>query len=196
MKGPSRLRDIWLRFSGAGVYPHELSALLLIPLRRLILSPRQLIAQLALAPGARVLEIGPGPGFFSIDIARAVPAGRLELVDLQAAMLVKARRRLRAAGIRNVGFTHADGTTLPFKPASFDAVCLVAILGEVANPAMCLASIAKAMRKGGRLVCAELPGDPDALSERQLQSLAADTPLRFERSVRSGRATLTSIIRK
>ncbi len=35
--------------------------------------------------------MGPGPGFFSIDVARAIPEGRLELVDIQIEMLQKAR---------------------------------------------------------------------------------------------------------
>jgi hypothetical protein len=33
-----RWKDVWRRFSGRGAYPHELAALLLFPLRRLVLS--------------------------------------------------------------------------------------------------------------------------------------------------------------
>jgi ubiquinone/menaquinone biosynthesis C-methylase UbiE len=184
-------RDIWARFSGDGAYPEELSALLLIPLRRVIFSPRQLVESLELAPGAHVLEVGPGPGFFSLDVARAVPQGRLELVDLQAGMLAKARRRVRAARLGNVGFTQATATMLPFVRASFDAAFLVAVLGEVPDPSACLAAIADLLKPGGRLVCVELPGDPDALSAEQLRAFAANTSLRLAQSRRVGRAMLT-----
>ena len=68
-----RWRDVWCRFGGEGTYPHELSALLLIPLRRVVLSPEQLVEQLQLTPSSRVLEVGPGPGYFSRAVARAVP---------------------------------------------------------------------------------------------------------------------------
>src|SRR4051812_34530357 len=153
-----QLKDIWSRFSGRGTYPHQLSGVLLVPLRRLIFSPGQLIAQLQLTPTSRVLEVGPGPGFFSVDVARAVPRGRLELVDIQHEMLEKARRRLRRAGIRRVGFTQANAAALPFRPDLFDAAFLVAVLGEIPDSQACVASIARLLRGGGRLVFVELPG--------------------------------------
>lgn len=193
---PGRWRDIWDRFSGAGAYPEELSALLLIPLRRFIFSPRQLVEALDLAPAARVLEVGPGPGFFSLDVARAIPRGRLELVDLQAGMLARARRRVRAARLGNVGFTRASATMLPFRRARFDAAFLVAVLGEVPDPAACIAAIADVLKPGARLLCVELPGDPDALSVEQLRSFAAGTSLHVVQSRRVGRAMLTWFERK
>src|SRR5437762_14369084 len=91
----ARWKDVWTRFSGRGTYPHELAGMLLFPLRRIVLSPERLVASLHLTRTSRVLEIGSGPGFFSIDVARAVPQGRLELLDIQAEMLPKARRPLR-----------------------------------------------------------------------------------------------------
>ena len=191
----ARWRDIWSRFSGAGAYPEELAWLLLMPLRGLIFSPRQLLDYLSLAPDARVLEIGPGPGFFSVPVARALPDGRLELVDIQAGMLVKARRRVRDHGVRNAGFIRASATMLPFVRGSFDHAFLVAVLGEVSDPPACVAAIADALRPGGRLVCVELPGDADALTAEQLQAYARSAPLRFVESVRIGQARLTAFER-
>src|SRR5512145_652167 len=86
----ARWRDVWRRFSGRGAYPHELAFLLTLPLRRLIQPPARLVARLGLAPDARVLELGPGPGYFSVELARAVPRGRVVLYDLQREMLAKA----------------------------------------------------------------------------------------------------------
>ena len=190
-----RWRDIWSRFSGRGTYPHELSGVLLFPLRRVIFSPGQLLAQLHLTNTSRVLEVGPGPGFFSLDVARAVPDGRLELVDIQHEMLEKARRRLRRAGIRCAGFTRASAVALPFRPNQFDAAFLVAVLGEVPDPKACVASLAGLLRPGGRLVVVELPGDPDAMSEDELRGLASGTSLRFVESLRVARATVTAFMR-
>ncbi len=190
-----QLKDIWSRFSGRGTYPHQLSGVLLVPLRRLIFSPRQLVAQLHLTPTSRVLEVGPGPGFFSLDVARAVPRGRLELVDIQHEMLEKARRRLQRAGIRRVGFTQANAAALPFRPDLFDAAFLVAVLGEIPNPQACVACIADLLRDGGRLVFVELPGDPDAMNQAELRGLSSGTALRFVASERVGRATVTTFMR-
>ena len=190
-----RWKDIWARFSGRGTYPHQLAGLLLFPLRRAIFSPRQLVARLQLTPSSRVLEVGPGPGYFSLDVARAVPDGRLELVDIQHEMLQKARRRLHRAGIRRAGFIQADGVALPFPPNLFDAAFLVAVLGEIPNPQACVASIAGLLRLGGRLVVVELPGDPDAMSEAELRALTLGTDLQCVETVRESRATVTTFIR-
>lgn len=188
----ARWKDVWRRFSGRGAYPHELAAILLIPWRRIVLSPGQLISQLRLVRTSRILEVGPGPGFFSVDVARAVPEGRLELVDIQREMLQKARRRLRKAGLPNVGYTQATASSLPFQPRSFDVAFLVAVLGEVPDPRACMDSLANVLQPDGLLVVAELPGDPDALAEDQLRDLARGTGLEFVESVRVSRSLITS----
>jgi CAAX protease family protein len=175
----ARWRDVWRRFQGRGTYPHELAFLLRIPLRSLLLSPRRLASRLHLKKDSRVLEIGPGPGFFSLEIARDVAAGRLELFDIQREMLQKARRRLRRAGATNVGFTQGNGAALPFRPGSFDVAFLVAVLGEVPDPAACIASIRGVLRPRGLLSVTELPGDPDALSQPEVQDLAEKAGLQF-----------------
>ena len=75
-----------------GVYPQELAFLLDNPLRHFILSPRQLADILRRPVNAAVLEIGPGPGYFSVDVARRIPNGHLVLLDIQHEMLIKSRR--------------------------------------------------------------------------------------------------------
>ena len=191
----TRWKDVWRRFSGRGTYPHELAGILLFPLRRVVLSPETLVANLHLTRTSRVLEIGPGPGFFSIAVARSIPQGRLELVDIQIEMLQKARRRLRRAGVENAGYTQANAVALPFRTGAFDIAFLVAVLGEVPDPRACLSAIAPALRPGGVLSVAELPGDPDALTEQQLRTLAQGTGLEFVGSVKVSRALLASFRR-
>lgn len=190
-----RWKDIWRRCTGRGTYPHELAFVLLFPLRRIVLSPERLVQHLHLTRTSRVLELGAGPGFFSIDVARAIPDGRLELVDIQREMLGKARRRLRRARVHNAGYTQANAVQLPFRSAAFDASFLVAVLGEVPDPRACVASIADVLRPGGLLSIAELPGDPDALTEDQLRTLAQGTGLELVGSVRVSRAFVTTFRR-
>ncbi|MEQ1728623.1 MAG: methyltransferase domain-containing protein [Vicinamibacterales bacterium] len=192
----ARWSDVWARFRGRGAYPHELSFLLLLPLRRIIFSPSQLVAHLRLTEESRVLEVGPGPGFFSVEVARAVPRGRVELVDLQLDMLRKARARVRKGGVSHAGFTRASAEALPYADASFDVVFLVAVLGEVPDPTTCVASIARVLRPGGRAVFVELPGDPDVLTADSLRELALGTPLAFESSGKVSKAMLTAFERR
>jgi ubiquinone/menaquinone biosynthesis C-methylase UbiE len=160
-------------------FPHQLSFLIDNPLRALLISPVALAGRLQLRPGARVLEIGPGSGFFSLELARRVPAGRLELFDLQAEMLVKARAKLRRAGLRNAGFTQGDAGSLPFASAAFDAALLVAVLGEVPDRRACLQSLRRVLRPGGLLAFHEQLPDPDRIAPESLRAGVEREGFRF-----------------
>src|SRR6185369_18087687 len=49
-----------------------------------IITRRRLREVLAPQPGERVLEVGPGTGYYSLDVAEWVsPGGRLDIFDLQ-----------------------------------------------------------------------------------------------------------------
>ncbi len=176
--------DALRRLSGRGTYPHEFAFLLLLPLRGLILSPRKLVARLHLDVDSRVLELGPGPGYFSVRVARSIPRGRLFLVDIQREMLEKARRRIRRASVANVSFTQAGAGTLPFAEDSFDVAFLVAVLGEVPIASACLEAIHHCLVRGGILSISELPGDPDAMPEMDVAALARSTGFEFAESFR------------
>jgi len=109
--GPTTLTHqskILKRFFCKGIYPSQISFWLDFPLRRLILSPQKLADHLHLNEDSWVLEIGPGSGYFSVEVARRIPQGHLELFDLQKEMLEKARRKVEKAGLHNVGFTQGD----------------------------------------------------------------------------------------
>lgn len=184
-----QLRDAWRRFAGRGTYPHQFGFLLVLPIRSLILSPRVLVARLRLSQTSRVLELGPGPGFFSVQVACSVPRGHLCLVDIQHEMLNMARRRIRRAGISNTSFVQASATELPFSSETFDVAFLVTVLGEVPDPRACIKSISISLRVGGILSITELPGDPDAMTESEV---AAPTPPSSLHSARISNSPQTS----
>lgn len=83
-----------------GVFPYQLAFTLLIPLRNIFLSPKTLIQRLELKKDYNVLEIGAGPGYFSSEVARAVPRGVLVLADIQQEMLDLAGKRLAGKRIK------------------------------------------------------------------------------------------------
>ncbi|NOX38244.1 MAG: methyltransferase domain-containing protein [Calditrichaeota bacterium] len=170
------------RFLGKGICPYQLSFILDSPFRRLVLSPQKLADRLHLEKDSRVLEIGPGSGYFSVEVARRIPQGHLELLDLQQEMLEKTRRKLEAARIHNVGWTLGDAIHLPFGENEFDVVFLVAVLGEVSDPEACLQGIYKVLRPSGLLSITEQPGDPDFLPLSAVRSLAEKQGFEFVES--------------
>jgi len=175
-------KGILRRFFGKGIYPSQISFWLDFPLRRLILSPQKLADRLHLKENFKVLEIGPGPGYFSVEVARRIPQGHLELFDLQQEMLEKACRKLEAAGLHNVGFTLGDAVELPFDENEFDVVFLVAVLGEVSNKERCLSAIYRILKPSGLFSITEQPGDPDFLPLPVVRLLTEKQGFRFTES--------------
>jgi uncharacterized protein len=176
------------RFFGRGVCPHELSFILTLALRRLILKPETLVLQMALEPHERVLELGPGPGFFSAAVAGALPEGHLILADIQRPMLAKATKRLQTAGLAGrASAVHADALGLPLADDSIDIAFAVAVLGETPDPTAALAELCRIVRPGGRIVVTEQPGDPDALTTEQLVAMGSELHLTLAEQYGRGR---------
>ncbi len=116
---------------------------------------------LAPEPGERVLEIGPGTGYYTLDLAGWVaPSGTVEIFDLQQEMLDHTMRRAMERGSVNIVPIRGDATALPYEDDSMDAVVLVAVLGEIPDAEAALGEIARVLRPGGRLVVGEIFGDP------------------------------------
>jgi ubiquinone/menaquinone biosynthesis C-methylase UbiE len=156
---------------GRGIFPHQLSFVLELPVRKLLLSPRKLVTRLHLTNATRVLEIGPGSGFYSAEIGRNVSKGRLELLDVQTEMLKKARRKCEAEGLFNAGYTQADASNLPFKERCFDVILLVTVLGEIADQKAFLIEANRILKPEGIISISEHYPDPDFSPLAQIKLL-------------------------
>lgn len=141
----------------------------------------RLLATLAPHPGERILEIGPGTGYYTLDVARAVGAnGRLDIFDLQQEMLDHTMRRAREAGVENLVPQRGNAENLPYDDESFDGVYLVTVLGEIRDRAAALREIHRILKLDARLVVGELFGDPHMVTLKALRSETAGTGLAFE----------------
>lgn len=141
----------------------------------------RLLSMLQPRPGERVLEIGPGTGYYTLDVARALrPDGALDIFDLQQEMLAHTTRRVVAAGLINVAPQQGDARELPYEDATFDAVFLVTVLGEIPDRAAALREIHRVLKSDGRLVVGELFGDPHMVTLSRLQSETRDAGFAFD----------------
>jgi len=150
-----------------------------------LITRRRLREILAPQPGERVLEIGPGTGYYSLEMAEWIsPAGHLDILDLQPRMLDHTMRRVTERRLENITPAQGDARRLPYPDATFDAAYLIAVLGEIPDQHAALAELARVLRPGGRLVVGELFGDPHWVSPNRLRRRAAVAGFTFAR--RSG----------
>lgn len=163
----------WMRQkAGTFPYPHWASILLDNPIRRTLESPAVTIDAIGLRGDENVLEVGPGPGFFSLELASRLSSGHLHLFDIQPEMLDKARRKLESAGYRSTGFhVGTAGADFPFPADVFDVAFLAEVIGEIPDRSACLRSLARVLKPHGKLVFREAFPDPDRLSVSELRAL-------------------------
>lgn len=107
--------------------------------------------------GHHVLDIAGGTGDLTLKFSRLVgPTGRVVLADINQSMLQVGRNKLldRGAGA-NVEYVQANAERLPFADNSFDCITIAFGLRNVTDKDAALASMARVLKPGGRLLVLE-----------------------------------------
>jgi len=147
-----------------------------------LITRERLREALAPHPGETILELGPGTGYYTLAVARALaPDGTLHVLDVQQEMLDHTLRRAREAAVAGIVPRQGDARALPYADASFDAAFLVTVLGEIPDQDRALAELRRVVRPGGRIVVGELFGDPHMVAARALGRRAQAAGLTLER---------------
>jgi len=140
--------------------PASFSWLVNNPIRRRYMRP--VLGRVGIRPGERVLELGPGPGAFTVLAARrAEPGGTLVAVDIQPQMIAQVERRLQAVGLTNVETHIASAYELPLEDESVDRAFLVTVLPEIPDQGRALAELHRVLKPGGLISITEEFWDPD-----------------------------------
>ena len=113
--------------------------------------------------GADVLEVGPGPGYFCIELARA---GNYAItgLDISRTFVKMAAKKAARAGVQ-VDFRHGTAAQLPFSAGSFDFLLCRAAFKNFAEPVSALREMCRVLRPGGRALLIDLKGNasPDEI---------------------------------
>ncbi len=126
--------------------------LMLAPARYDELRPEILVARLRLRASAVVADVGAGPGFLTLVMARAVPRGRVVATDVNASYLGVAARRAREAGVANVETRVVTPDDPGLGTRAVDAAVLLQVDHLLADRRAYLGNLATALRPRGRIV--------------------------------------------
>ena len=141
--------------------PWYLGYFLINPLRRLRQHPTRLLTPFV-KPGFRVLEPGPGMGYFTLELARlAGPTGKVHVIDIEPRMLAALGRRARSAGCDkqvDMRLAREDGLGVGDLAGEIDFVLAFAVVHELGDVAGFFNEAAMAMKSGARLLLAEPMG--------------------------------------
>lgn len=173
---------VWWARTHPSAFPY--AGRLLLDFTHPFLQPERLREVLEPKPGERILEVGPGTGYYALPVAEWVgPDGSLTVLDVQQEYLDHTTRAATQRGIENIEPVLADATSLALPDGTFEAAYLVTVLGEVPDQAAALRELARVVKRGGRVVFGETPLDPHLVPLGSLRERGEVAGLRFERRV-------------
>ena len=132
------------------------------PIRRRIQPPTKVIDWIGIQDGMHILEIGPGPGTFTIEASKRVgEKGKVFAIDIQPTLISKLNNRLQRDKIANVTTKVASAYELPFSNNTFERVFMIAVLAEIPDKKKALLEIKRVLKDNGLLAIGEFLPDPD-----------------------------------
>ena len=157
-----------------------------VQIPHLLITRARLRELLTPQPGERILEVGPGTGYYSLHVAQwLAPDGVLDIFDAQPQMLNHTMRRASELGVTNIVPTQGDAYALPYADNCFNAAYIAVTLGEVPDQIAALRELRRVLKPGGRLVVGEIFLDPHMVTSGSLRANAEAAGLRFVRQLGS-----------
>lgn len=140
---------------GGRVCPFQIAFLLDNWIRQRFQNPDKIIGEY-IAVGDTVVDVGCGPGFFTIDMAQIVgPTGQVVAVDLQPGMLARVKKKAIRCGVADRIVTHlcrANGIDLQW---SADFILAFYMVHETPDPAGFFEEAKSMLKRGGKLLVVE-----------------------------------------
>lgn len=100
-----------------------------------------------LGPGARVLEVAPGPGYFCLALA-GLGDFAITGLDISRSFVEIASANAAAAGVA-IDFRHGNASAMPFEASHFDAVFCQAAFKNFSEPVKAITEMHRVLRPGG-----------------------------------------------
>jgi len=116
---------------------------------------RKVAAQLP--ANADVLEVAPGPGYFSIELAR-LGSFRITGLDISHTFVRFAQMNARKQSLA-INFRHGNASAMPLEPDSFDFVYCRAAFKNFSQPVEAINEMHRVLRPGGRAMIVDLRKD-------------------------------------
>ena len=127
--------------------------------RRDLAEFRSLAARLSkeISPGSRILEVAPGPGYLSIELAKR---GQYEVTGLDISKSFVEIAKENAAGESVcVDFRRGNASAMPFEDNAFDFVVCRAAFKNFTQPLEAINEMFRVLKPGGRAIIIDLRRD-------------------------------------
>ena len=138
------------------VCPHQFAFFLDNGFRRLIQNPKRIVGPY-IQEGDTVIDMGCGPGYFTIDMAKMVgPEGRVVAVDIQAKMLEWVRKKARKHAVaERIDYHRAGADPIALTPIKADFILAFYMIHEVPDMIHILKELKTLLNNRGKILAVE-----------------------------------------
>lgn len=111
----------------------------------------------ALPAGGNVLEVAPGPGYLSIELASS-PNYKVTALEISKTFIEIAQNNAKQANV-NVEFRHGNASELPFDDNTFDFIICVAAFKNFSQPVEAIREMYRVLKPNGKACIVDLRKD-------------------------------------
>jgi len=136
------------------------------PILPLVKNPYKLLKAAGLEQGQKVLEVGCGPGFFTVPAAETVgDEGHVYAIDIHPRAVERVKKKIEKKGLKNVSAlcANASGTGLP--GGSIDLAFVFGLRHITGGLKNMLTELSRLLKSGGILSFEKTKGSEAALIE-------------------------------
>ena len=128
---------------------------LVSPERRRAIDTHSLLSRLPIRPYHAVADVGCGPGYFTIPLAKHLYDGKVYALDVQQEMLDATQKMLDDARLTTVEVMLSKERKLPLDDGSLDGVLMAFVLHEADGPAALLKEARRCLKEAGWIAILE-----------------------------------------
>lgn len=112
-----------------------------------------LLEHVPMRAGSRILDVGAGTGFLSVELAqRCGASSQVVAVDPWGAALRRLQAKVASLGLKNVSVIESAIETAPLAAESFDVAVSNLGVNNFSDPAAAMAACYRALKPGGKLL--------------------------------------------
>ena len=120
--------------------------------------------------GSTVLEIAPGPGYLSIELAK-LGNYKITGLDISKSFVEMAQKKAKEAGL-SIDFRHGDAAHMPFDAETFDFIVCRAAFKNFSEPIQALKEMNRVLKPNGKALIVDLRRDvPQEVIEEYVDNM-------------------------